>query len=334
MTNAPIPLTTRRPRSGLSRYADHALTIAAALGVASLLAALLFAATGVTPLIFRSASMSPAISTGSLALARSVHTSQLAVGDVVSVHDAQGVRVTHRIVALGAGQLFLKGDANATPDAMPYPVSSADRVFFSAPYVGSVVSAVMNPIGRGLLLVAVALIALALIRPRRDRSTPGGPPPSPPVSRGKERVAVVAALVMVAGVGVGIARAPQGTSAFWTDSVQADSTITIGAAVDPAIVCVQSNGSVTLSWPAVAGATSYRIQIFEWDDGEWDEEEVRTQSGTSVTVSGENGNGVMKVDNGNETFRVVVTARNGGGATLFTYTGSIKIHGNATRCVG
>lgn len=264
MTTKPIPLATRRPRSGLSRLANHALTVAAVLGVTSLLAALLLAATGVTPLIFRSGSMSPTISTGSLALARSVHTSQLAVGDVVSVHDAQGVRVTHRVVELTAGQLFLQGDANTTRDAVPYKVASADRVFFSTPHVGSVLSAVTNPIGRGLLFVVIACVALTLIRPGRNRATPG----SPPGSRGKERAAVVVALLVVAGVGVGVARAPQGTSAFWADSVQASATITIAGLGAPGDFRCKDRtyfSNVTLSWTAVPLATSYTLEVSSLD---------------------------------------------------------------------
>lgn len=70
------------------------LTLAALAGVVCLLAAAAALTLHITPLVFRSGSMAPEIPTGSLALARSVPAEELKVGDVVSVTNAHGTRVT------------------------------------------------------------------------------------------------------------------------------------------------------------------------------------------------------------------------------------------------
>ncbi len=78
--------------------------------------------------VFRSGSMSPEITTGSLASARTVPATDLSVGDIVSVVNGQGTRITHRVYQLDqqAGNSFTvtrKGDANAKPDVEPYFVT-------------------------------------------------------------------------------------------------------------------------------------------------------------------------------------------------------------------
>ena len=64
---------------------ESALNIGALLGVICFVFAVCAVFFGITPLIFRSGSMSPAIDTGSLALARTVPASSLTVGDIVSI---------------------------------------------------------------------------------------------------------------------------------------------------------------------------------------------------------------------------------------------------------
>lgn len=110
-------------------------------------AAILF---GVTPLVFRSGSMSPQIPTGSLALSKTVPAADLHPGDVVSVLRADGERVTHRLVSKtaepgGAYSLVIKGDANAEADPVPIVTTTVDRVFWSVPRVGYVLAEVSKP---------------------------------------------------------------------------------------------------------------------------------------------------------------------------------------------
>lgn len=142
-------------------------------GVVCLTAAALAVFAGVTPLIFRSGSMSPGIPTGALALAQTVPAAEVAVGDVVSVPRADGVRVTHRVVetddAGGASRsLVLKGDANPVTDPDPVVVAEADRVFWSTPRLGEWVDQAMAP---GWVFVIGTLFGmLAMIGFRRPRA--------------------------------------------------------------------------------------------------------------------------------------------------------------------
>ncbi|MGO1973243.1 MAG: signal peptidase I [Propionibacteriaceae bacterium] len=136
---------TRRP-TGRWRHVlrEIALTTGAVLGLVCILAAVAGVALGVQPLIFRSGSMAPEIETGALGLARSVPAAEVVPGDVVSVHGADGVRITHRVVSSEpAGEqtsLVLKGDANEVADAEPYVTDRVDRVLFAVNKAGYVVS--------------------------------------------------------------------------------------------------------------------------------------------------------------------------------------------------
>jgi len=241
----------RAPARPLRRLADLTLTLAAVAGALSLLAALVFAAVGIKPLVFTSGSMSPQIPTGSLALARAVPVHELAVGDVVSVLDAAGTRVTHRVAAIEDGGLVLKGDANLTVDADPYDVDAADRVLVSVPYAGRVLAAVTGDTGRALLLGLGAVVVIALLVPRRG------------IGR-REGVAVLAALAVVLGVGVGVSRPAEGTSAYWTDSVDGSSTLATVDLQAPGKFQCTDRGlfyNAVLSWNPVPIATGYKLEV-------------------------------------------------------------------------
>ncbi|MET1132442.1 MAG: signal peptidase I, partial [Aeromicrobium sp.] len=128
------------------------LWIGAALGTLCLVWTAVMFAFGLTPLVFTSGSMSPAIGAGDLAFARTVAGSELAEGDVVSVVNDRGIRITHRVTHIdpqddGGAVLQLKGDANASPDEQAYNVDEVERVVFSVPKAGYVISAVGSPFG-------------------------------------------------------------------------------------------------------------------------------------------------------------------------------------------
>jgi hypothetical protein len=204
--------------------------------------------------------MSPTIVTGSLALARSVPAPDLRPGDVVSVVTASGVRVTHRVVDVEPTPssqqvaLTLRGDANPSPDAERYVVASAYRVFWHVPWVGYVVGTALSPIA----LAAVGLLLLLLgggrtvRRPRRR-----GRHAAPGRRRPRTRVAVVtAAAATVALTGSGPAAA-----AAWTDPVAVSAgTFTATTVPAPTLSCgALGLLSVTFTWTAVSGATSYTL---------------------------------------------------------------------------
>jgi signal peptidase I len=164
---APSALVWRPATSRLRRRAvDLALTLLAIGGVASLATAAGGALSGVTPLVLRSGSMSPAMPVGTLALARTVATEDVAVGDVVSVVRDDGTRVTHRVVSssrLGGTEreLILRGDANTVPDPDAVRSPSVDRVIAAVPAVGGLLVAVSRPPFQfiGGVLTGIALLA-------------------------------------------------------------------------------------------------------------------------------------------------------------------------------
>lgn len=166
-----LPYAVHSPWTLILR--ERALDILAAVGAICLALTALGVFFNVTPLILTSGSMHPTMPTGALALARTVPAETLNVGDVVSVHDPSGARVTHRIVAVshvrnGSTQLTLRGDANDVDDATPYYVRDADRVFFSVPHVGRVITTLNSP---PVFFVVGVLCGMFLITAFRPRDT-------------------------------------------------------------------------------------------------------------------------------------------------------------------
>ena len=164
-----------RPRP-VAWVREIVLTTGAIVGVACIVIALGAALFGIRPLVFQSGSMSPAIPTGALAIARDVQAADLRVGDVVMVETDRGARVTHRIVGLtqhdGRATLAMRGDANRTQDAQTYEVVTAPRVWFHLPVAGYVVAWLSGPIGL-FVLGAYAMALILLLRPRRRTAERG-----------------------------------------------------------------------------------------------------------------------------------------------------------------
>ncbi|MGO2611180.1 signal peptidase I [Glutamicibacter ardleyensis] len=124
----------------LRAWQRWALNIGAVLGTLCLLMAFCMFAFGLKPLIFASGSMGPEIPTGSLGLAVPAAMSEIVPGEIVSVLNSEGTRVTHRVVENGPSGLILKGDANPVEDLQPYVVETADQLLFSVPLLGYVIS--------------------------------------------------------------------------------------------------------------------------------------------------------------------------------------------------
>lgn len=182
------------------RGREFALNVGAVLGLLCIVAAAVSMFLGITPLIFRSGSMAPTIHTGALGLARSVPADQLQVGDIVSVDDPTGVRITHRIVGVdpaadggavdgsatsvtsvtnGSASIRLRGDANNAEDPAPYVVSEADRVFFHVDYLGYAVAWLTNPVAiflGGMLAGGLMVVAFGRTRmePLGEAGSAGG----------------------------------------------------------------------------------------------------------------------------------------------------------------
>lgn len=156
---------------------ELALNVGAVLGLICIVAAIASMLFGITPLVFRSGSMSPEIPTGSLAIARTVDAQDLRVGDVVSVYNDAGTRISHRVVDIAPGidggvSLTLKGDANRVTDPQQYNVTEADRIVAHVPLLGYVAAWLSSKTAIFLGgLVAGALLILAFGPIRRPGTT-------------------------------------------------------------------------------------------------------------------------------------------------------------------
>ncbi|WP_183407110.1 signal peptidase I [Nocardioides marmorisolisilvae] len=261
-----------------------ALSVTAVLGAVALLLTVLALVTGVRPLIFRSGSMSPGIPTGSLGFARGIDAPDIKVGDVVTVKTARGDRVTHRVVDVtyhdDVSTLRLKGDANNAPDDALYRVTHAQRLWFSVPRAGYVVSWLSNAPGSYLLALYVAGMLLLVAR-RRPEQGGDGPAPVEPESepaplleevgdetpprrpgRGPARIVTAGALLAL-GVAV-VSGWGQSTWALWSDQATVGTSTISSGTWGPVITACSRNtssGEITVTWTGVTGATSYNVNI-------------------------------------------------------------------------
>ncbi|MCW2843157.1 MAG: signal peptidase [Nocardioides sp.] len=249
------------------------LTVGAALGTTCIAVALASTFFGVTPLVFRSGSMAPAVQTGDLGIAHHVPAGELRAGDIVSVDNSRGVRVTHRVVSSkligNSATLVLKGDANETADIEPYVVTSADRLMFSIPKAGYVVTFMSGPIGIffGGLLVGAVILLLLNSRSRRngdaaDDSTGdpttgarGGRRKAPGRRRAERTTTVVGMAAVLTLPLAGLAAGPVGTLAAWNDPVP------VTSAADAYTVPAPNGDTCTLITP---GTNSVRGVKLTW----------------------------------------------------------------------
>jgi signal peptidase I len=151
---------------------ETALTVGALLGVLIAGVTATAAHYGIRPLVVRSGSMEPTISTGSLVLVKRVDAADIKVGNVVTAVRPDNTRVTHRVVAVErngmTAVLTLKGDANEDPDPFPVPVRNAYRVVFQLPVIGRTVAWLATAPGGFLLGCLSTLVAGHILRLRRS----------------------------------------------------------------------------------------------------------------------------------------------------------------------
>lgn len=260
---------------------EFALTVGAVAGVVCVLMAAGAFLFGLTPLMFRSGSMAPAIPTGSLALAREVPATEVVPGDVVSVLADNGNRITHRVAAVGertgnSVPLTLKGDANSAPDDTPYVVSEVQRVLFSAPLLGYLVAWLSTPtaLAAGIILTVWLLVVVFRRSPPTHR--PSGNDDAPPwfASRpqagqprhapaGEWRTGMTATVALL--IAALVAAEPAPARAAFTDTTVGQVTMTLGTAPRPASFTCTTQGTLlttaVLSWPVVGVAYGYRLEF-------------------------------------------------------------------------
>jgi signal peptidase I len=257
---------TPRDRA-LALLRELALTGGAVVGTLCLVFTLLSSTIGVRPLVFTSGSMAPTINTGDVAITRPVELARLAPGDVVSVFDARGERITHRVVEVDAARhlLRLKGDANDVADPLPYAADRADLVLFSVPAGGYVLTWLSSPPATMLLGAYLAFLGWVL--------WPRG-------SGARRATSTAAGLVLVVGFAAGLAPTPQPTSAAWTDAVPIGGVSLAAYTVPKPVItnCTATpalaQSAITVTWTAVSSpyALTYRAVV--------------VQSGQVLTVTG------------------------------------------------
>ncbi|MFC3964957.1 hypothetical protein [Nocardia jiangsuensis] len=288
-----------RPPRAPVRIALAAGAVAGLACVVVALAALLF---GVTPLLFRSGSMEPAIGTGSVALARTVNATDLVPGDVVSVTNEAGERITHRVTAVDAvsgntATLRLKGDANRTEDAQTYTVTSAERVFFHAEKLGYALAWLASPTAVFLGGTFTGVLLAIAFRPRRRSPRVDGRHPTTTL--------VVAAVLLGAG---GFAHAPpaQAQPPAGTDAAAATSgALSSRAEFVPRLNQAFTGGTyvtcarrfvfsgpdqIDLTWRHLGGPYRYRVVLRDLDPAHriwrtWDVTTVPANIGDTVSYT-------------------------------------------------
>ncbi|MCW2752999.1 MAG: signal peptidase [Marmoricola sp.] len=272
--------------TGLTR--EVLLTFTAVVGGLCVLLTAIGFAFGIHPLLFRSGSMSPTISTGDIAFSHSVAAARVRKGDIVSVIADSGARVTHRVVdSTGSGShrlLTLKGDANQVIDPKVYDVTSVQRVLFHVPKVGYAVSWLSSAPGVYLVAAYVALMLLLIGRSAGDPKTPREPTDDaeatstaveiprvetrePMRTARRPVVGAVSALAVLGAVFAAVLVWAMPTWAAWTSSVpvtgQSLTTGTWGAPPAPTgVTCTAGTtvaNTIKISWTAVSGATNYVV---------------------------------------------------------------------------
>jgi signal peptidase I len=169
---APAPAAPRR-RGGVGRMlGDLALWIAAVAGVVCIVLVILAMTANITLIMFRTGSRSPTIPAGSVAVVQRVEAAQVQVGDVVTVDREGELPVTHRVTAIEPGAsdaervITMRGDANATDDPFPYPVTSVRTVLFSIPGIASVIVGMGDPWVLGGLTAGATVLVIWAFWPR------------------------------------------------------------------------------------------------------------------------------------------------------------------------
>jgi signal peptidase I len=255
-----VPVTAARrisARDAGTVVARGGVVAGALLGLVAIVLGAICLVTGARPMIFRSGSMAPSITTGSLAFTRDAAAADLRVGDVVTV-PVDGTRVTHRIIAVahhgGVALLELKGDANRAADRTIYPVRDVQRTWFSMPYAGRIVAGLGTPLG-GLALAAYLLFAILVLSAWSGASGRRSPATAAGALLRTRVLALSTAVMTLAGAGMGGWALP--TWASWTDNANVSGSTIATGTWDVAA----PSSSVTNVSPAVNAAGWYNANI-------------------------------------------------------------------------
>lgn len=170
------PTSHRAPVRRLrERLEDGVLTLFAVLGAVCIAATIAAFAFNISLIMFKTGSMSPTIPAGSLAVVREIPASEIRVGDVITVGRGEGqLPVTHRVIsttpaANGVHSIEMKGDANTSPDAQPYEVSTVKKVLWHVPGLAYAVATISQPKYMAGITVAAAILVVWAFWPRSQK---------------------------------------------------------------------------------------------------------------------------------------------------------------------
>ncbi|WP_114854226.1 signal peptidase I [Brachybacterium sp. YJGR34] len=205
---ARIPSTGTR---AVRRLGDLLLTLLAAGGALCIVLVILSVFFSISIMMFRTGSMSPTITAGSIALVREIPAVEMSEGDVVTVDRGEGMLpVTHRVVEIrardstsGEVTFTMQGDANDVPDPDAYSAVEVRRVMFSVPGAAGVVQWFGDPLVLGALTLGAATLVVWAFWPRADDPDGGlqavrSSSPREPPSHTAFGVPALAALVLAA----------------------------------------------------------------------------------------------------------------------------------------
>ncbi len=190
---------TKKPR-GLLGYLGWGLSagLLAFVVLVGVLAIIVPAVTGSTPMTVLTSSMTPTYPPGTLIVVRPIDSADIRIGMPITyqLESGKDIFVTHRVVAIksisdGTREFVVRGDANSEDDENPVlPVQVRGEVWYSIPYLGWVNTAVNGEnrvwiipvIAGGLFLyagyAAASGIASAARRKRAKAAAEAGDPNS------------------------------------------------------------------------------------------------------------------------------------------------------------
>jgi len=173
-----------RNRSQNNRFAarlgDVLLSLLAIAGGVSIVLVILAVTMNISLMMFRTGSMEPTISTGSVAVVREIDATEMAEGDIITVDRGDDLLpVTHRVTEIqdvdeASGQVtfVMRGDANDADDPEPYSASTVQRTIFSIPGVAPAIQSLQNPLVLGGLTLGATTLVIWAFWPRRETAIP------------------------------------------------------------------------------------------------------------------------------------------------------------------
>ena len=224
------------------------------LGALALLlaASVLPAVIGWQSSVVMSGSMAPTLAVGDVAVVRPVEAADLRAGQVLLVDDPDvpGQLRLHRLVAVQAGGLQLKGDANPAADgSLVDPAAVHGVVALGLPLVGEpavwLAERRLVPLA-GTALALAALLALALVHRRPDENSPAEPPAAGPVTRGRRPLPRALRRGTVLGAVVVVSVTLPGAAATFSDTT---ATPALTFPVAPWWTCADVAGSTGAKAP-------------------------------------------------------------------------------------